>query len=99
MLVYERKKKSDIRQITNEAVELVNYRSIPKFVPEWLQSQVSKDNIEFVIDRQVFDDNFFVMVKQILEHISQTIVASQHNYKFDYYQWFDKLKELSLRIG
>ena len=39
------------------------------------------------------------MVKQILEHISTTIVSSQHTYKFDYYHWFDKLKQLSLVIG
>jgi hypothetical protein len=52
-----------------------------------------------VIDRQVFDDNFFTMVKQILEHISTNHVINQHKYGADYYHWFDKLKELALTIG
>lgn len=64
MLVYERKKKSDIRQIEDGKESLVSYKKLStKFVPEWLTKQVQKDNIDFVIDRQVFDDNFFIMVK------------------------------------
>jgi hypothetical protein len=36
MLVYERKRKTDIRQIANNEESLVSYRNIPKFVPQWL---------------------------------------------------------------
>lgn len=36
MLVYERKKKSDIRQLENDQETLVTYNKIAKFVPDWL---------------------------------------------------------------
>ena len=65
MLVYERKKKTSIRQINVEdkSEQLVPYQSIEPNVPEWLSSEIKKDNINFVIDRLVFDDNFFVMCR------------------------------------
>jgi len=31
---------------------------------------VEKDNIEFVIDRQVFNTKFFYLIKLVLKHIS-----------------------------
>lgn len=99
MLVYERKKKTEIRQIENTLETHVNLKQITKFVPKWLSEQVTKDNVDFVIDRQVFDDNFFTMVKQILEHISNSHVTNAHQFKPDYYHWLDKLKEIALRIG
>lgn len=76
MLVYERKLKTDIRQIditTEDKTEsLMKYRDVPKFIPDWLENQVKQDNINFIVDRQVFDDNFFIMIKRILETINST---------------------------
>jgi hypothetical protein len=65
MLVYERKQKTSIRQISCEdkSEQLLPYKSIEPTVPEWLSSEVKKDNMDFVIDRLVFDDNFFVMCR------------------------------------
>lgn len=34
-----------------------------------------------------------------MEHVASQHVMKQHEYKPDYYQWFDKLKDLSLTIG
>ena len=39
---------------TKEFIEMVEWKEIPKFVPEWINDIVRLDNTEFVIDRQVF---------------------------------------------
>jgi len=78
MLVYERKKKKQVRQILSSDEVLIDYRNVPKYVPEWLQKQVIKDNIEFVVDRQVFHPQFFNLVKLILQHVGTDLVLTQH---------------------
>jgi len=78
MLVYERKKKKQVRQILSSEEVLIDYRNVPKYVPEWLQKQVIKDNIEFVVDRQVFHPQFFNLVKLILQHVGTDLVLTQH---------------------
>jgi len=76
MLVYERKQKKAVRQILNGSEVLVDYRNVPRYVPDWLTKQVNKDNIEFVVDRQVFHPQFFNLVKLILQHIGSDIVLT-----------------------
>jgi len=68
-------------------------------VPDWLKNEVKLNNINWVQDRQIFDDNFFILVKQILEVVSNTHVTKQHEYPYDYYQYFNRLKELSITLG
>lgn len=99
MLVYERKKKKSVRQIVDGQEVFVEYRSIPRYVPEWLAKQVNKDNIEFVVDRQVFHPQFFNLVKLILQHIGSDLVLTQYSYGYEYLQHFEQLKTISLEIG
>ena len=39
-------------------------------MPDWITKEVKKDNMDFIVDRLVFDDNFFTMIKQIFDTIS-----------------------------
>ena len=54
MLVYERKTKSPIREVNEEDAKMLAWDQIPFQVPQWIDKMVKQDNIEFVIDRQVF---------------------------------------------
>lgn len=45
-------------------------RDVEPYIPEWLRSMVQKDNTDFVIDRQVFNTQFFKLVMLVLKHIS-----------------------------
>jgi len=72
---------------------------VPRYVPEWLSKQVNKDNIEFVVDRQVFHPQFFNLVKLILQHIGSDLVLTQYQYGYEYLQHFEQLKHISLEIG
>ena len=71
MLIYERKRKKDVREVTSaaevkeaeteeatkaaETVKLVSGRDVESIVPAWIEGIVEKDNLEFCFDRQVFD--------------------------------------------
>lgn len=73
MLIYEKKLKKDLREIIlpegvangaaaeseQEQVRMVSYRNVEKAVPDWIKNMVQKDNVEYVIDRQVFNTQFF----------------------------------------
>ena len=62
MLVYERKSKNSIREVSDGVVKTVNWEQIPTEVPDWINKMVKHDNIEFVIDRQVFHTQYFKLV-------------------------------------
>ena len=58
MLIYEKQRKKPIREVNlsesqgeEEKVELVGYRDVEPYIPDWLRTAVQKDNTEFVIDR------------------------------------------------
>ena len=53
MLVYERKTKRDIRQVDleTEATSMVKWSDVEQVVPEWINTEVTRDNQEFVVDR------------------------------------------------
>lgn len=88
MLIYERKHKRTIREIDldqklkssksdqEEQTKNVDYSRIQKHVPEWISKMVEKDNVDFVIDRQVFSNQFFFLIKLALKHISSNLVMS-----------------------
>ena len=57
------------------------------------------DNTQFVIDRQVFHEQFFHLVKLILKHISSNLVYSSHNYDYQYLKYFHRMKLFALRIA
>ena len=105
MLVYERKLKKDIREVANpgsdeeEKINEVNFRNIQPSIPEWLQNWIQKDNFELMIDRQVFDRQFFMLIKLLLRHISSELCMTQHKYDLDYLPNFYKMNKAALKIG
>jgi hypothetical protein len=76
MLVYERKTKRDIRQVDPEtqAATVVKWNEVEPVVPDWIRDEVTRDNQEFVIDRQVFHLQFFQLVKLIMDHTGKNMV-------------------------
>jgi hypothetical protein len=68
MLIYERKSKKNLTEhlvddkgeaITKE----IDFRSVEKCTPEWISKLVNADNKSFLVDSQLFNDQFFDMVK------------------------------------
>jgi hypothetical protein len=59
MLFYERKKKHNLTEYTDEKQEetkIIDYRQVEKVVPDWIAEIVKNDNKSFLVDSQVFDD-------------------------------------------
>ena len=106
MLIYERKTKNDIREVvkhatdtTPEEVQKIPYREIMPVVPDWVKEMVQKNNFELMIDRQVFDKQFFVLAKLVLKHISGDLAMTSHRYDLDYYKHFRRMNEVALKIA
>jgi len=70
-----------------------------KYIPEWLRDMVMKDNIDFVIDKQVFNETFFKMVDELMQHITENLVKTTDKYDADYQSNFNTLKQLSLQVS
>jgi len=111
MLVYECKNKNSMRVVKNstevaadkevaEIVEIVEFKSVTKETPQWLTEKVTNDNIGFVIDRQIFHDQFFKLISLVLKHITQDLMKSSGNYDHAYSrEHFWTLKLLSTQIS
>ena len=53
MLFYERKKKKNLTEYIDEEqtqTRIVEYKNVPKVVPEWISDIVKKDNKSFLVD-------------------------------------------------
>ena len=57
-----------------EEIAMVNYRQIRPFVPNWICELVTKDNIAFIVDRQIYSDHFFELIRHIIQHISNDLM-------------------------
>lgn len=68
-------------------------------MPEWIKSQILEDNNQFLIDRYIFHESFFNLVKGILRHVANGVVTTSHQYSLDYLPWFHKVKSCSLKIA
>ena len=68
-------------------------------MPDWVQNWIQKDNFELMIDRQVFDKQFFVLIKLVLRHISSELSMTQHQYDLDYLPNFYSMNKSALKIG
>jgi len=78
---------------------MVDYRNVDASVPLWIQQMVKKDNVEFVIDRQVFNSQFFYLIKLVLKHISADLSMTQHVYDLAYLPYFHRMHSAALKIG
>lgn len=101
MLVYSRKLRTDVRQVNLEfeTESSQPFSKVAKYVPSWLEQEVQKDNINFVIDKQVFAPQFFTLVSKILKEVSSNHVLTVSQHPREYWQWIDRLKAISLDIG
>lgn len=89
MLVYERKSKRSLHEVVaeegKEETKLIEFRTVPKYVPEWIQKEVEEDNKHFHIDAQMFHDEFFGHVNAFFKWISNELVMRSHKYQYEYY--------------
>jgi len=104
MLIYERKSKKNLTEhlvddkgeaITKE----IDFRQVEKCIPDWISELVSADNKSFLVDSQLFNDQFFEMMKHIFRIIAQEMVMVSHRYDYEYQVNFRKLKAASLRVA
>lgn len=60
LLVYEKKLKSELRQVVSvdadgsERVETLNFNAVPKEIPSWIEEKIKADNRVYVADTQIF---------------------------------------------
>jgi hypothetical protein len=89
MLVYERKSKKSLHEVVGEEgaeeTKLIDFRSVPRYVPEWIEKEVAEDNKHFHIDAQMFHDDFFGHVTAFFKWISNELVMRGHKYQYEYY--------------
>ena len=108
MLIYERKSKKNIIELKTdengnvseepEEVE-VDFRAVKKFIPEWINDIVDRDNKTFLVDSQLFNQDFFSMCRRILKLTGNDLVLTTHKYPYEYQPNFYKLKKQSLTIA
>lgn len=60
---------------------------------------VQQDNASFLLDRFVYHESFFDLLKALFKHISSKVLMSQHHYKLDYIPHFTRLKAVTLEIA
>ena len=66
----EKKADADSQQIVegaNEEAKQVDFRTVPRYVPEWIKKEVLEDNKNFLIDAQMFHDDFFDHIKALFK--------------------------------
>jgi len=51
------------------------------------------------MDRYIYNESFFNLLRFIFKHIANKIVLSQHQYKLDYLPNFTRLKKITMKIA
>jgi len=82
-----------------EKYRLISYKKIDQFVPDWIKGSILQDNSMFLIDRHIYHEQFFNFIKEVLRHIANHSVMTQHLYKLDYMPHFHKLKKFAFNIA
>ena len=105
MLVYEKKLKSEMRQITKEEnkeeedIKCVNFNKVEKEIPDWLSDLVKKDNRAHVGDKQVFHPLFFTFASHILKHVTKDLLDCEDDYGPESKQIFKDLQKVLYESG
>lgn len=104
MLIYERKSKKDLHEISEDGQEqqdskVIPYKEVPNFVPDQIKDQVLSDNKNFTTDSQLFNEDFMSFMRSILKVIGGEIVMTAHRYDYAYQKNFDLLKEEALQLS
>ena len=54
----------------------IPYRKIDSYVPDWIKSEVNYDNVIFLMDRYIYNESFFNLLRFIFKHIANKIVLT-----------------------
>mmetsp|Transcript_36876 Transcript_36876/g.45062 ORF Transcript_36876/g.45062 Transcript_36876/m.45062 type:complete len:185 (+) Transcript_36876:1698-2252(+) len=60
---------------------------------------VKKDNLDFCLNRQVYDKQFFYLIKVTLQHIQRKLSLSQNSYERDYAPNFAAMHQAALNVS
>lgn len=104
MLVYERKSKKPIHEVSvtesgQEEQKELDFRAIEKFVPEWIEKEVTEDNQNFHVDAQMFHAHFFDHVKNILKVVGNDLVMQTHLFPYEYAENITMMKSFALNFA
>ena len=75
LLVYEKKLKSEIRQVVkqpegvDDTIETIKFNEVPKQIPDWIADSIKADNRAAVADSQVFHSLFFNFASKVMKHV------------------------------
>ena len=103
MLIYDRKSKKDLREVEDGAAEdapttLVPFKSVKEEVPSWISEIVEADNKNFMVDSQLFNEDFFDFIKRIFKTIANDHLLSSHKFSWEYHSNFLDLKKVSYEV-
>jgi hypothetical protein len=96
MLFYERKSKKSLHEVKDGQSNLIDFRSVEKFVPEWIRKEVENDNLLFTVDSNLYHEHSFGLLKAILKTISERMLYSSN---YDQYNNFLILKRNAIEVG
>ena len=52
-----------------------------------------------MIDRLIYHESFFNMIKLTLRHLANNVITSQHQFKLEYLPQFWRLKSMALKVA
>ena len=100
MLIYERKSKKPLTEVTPEGKELkLDFKQIPAEVPAWISEVVFGDNKQSLVDRQVCDESFLDFLKDLFNSLCSDMLMTSHTYEYSYSKvHFPVLKSTALDL-
>lgn len=57
------------------------------------------DNKSFMVDSQLFNEDFFEFMKRIFKQVANELLLTSHRYDWGYRQHFSDLKRVSLEVA
>lgn len=89
MLIYDRKSKKHLREVTvdapdNAEASLIPFNEVQKSIPSWISELTGVDNKSFMVDAQLFNEDFFEFMKRIFKQVGNELLLTSHRYDWDY---------------
>lgn len=87
LLVYEKKLKSEIRQVVkqpdgvDDTIETIKFNEVPKQIPDWIADSIKADNRAAVADSQVFHSLFFNFAAKVMKHVVGELLDLEEDYE------------------
>ena len=104
MLIYDCKSKKDLREVPEGAPDeaeasKVAFNAVETGIPTWISDLAEADNKSFMVDSQLFNEDFFEFMKRIFKHVSNELLLTAHRYDWGYRQHFQDLKRVSFEVS